>query len=70
MASGEYREATDLDPKEIEKKQLQLEVKQVMGVVRYHLMPWKREKYTKKVIKLRKIEAELMAREEFENEED
>lgn len=59
-----------VDEKELQKKQLELEVKRYMGVFKYHLMPWKREKFVKKVLKLRKIEAELQAREEFENEED
>ena len=59
----------EMDEKEREKRQLELDVKMMMGVAKYHLLFWQREKFRKKVLKLRKIEAELQAREEFENEE-
>ena len=59
-----------VDEKELERQAELLEVKKFMGPVKYYLMPWKREKVLKKIKKLKKIEAELQAREEFEEAED
>lgn len=59
-----------VDEKELERQAEILEVKRFMGIVKYYLMPWKREKVLKKIKKLKKIEAELQAREEFEEAED
>lgn len=60
----------EVDEKELQKQAEILEVKRFMGPVKYYLMPWKREKVLGKIRKLKKIEAELQAREVFEAEED
>lgn len=55
--------------KELAKQELELELKRMMGPIAYYFMPWKKERYLKKIKKLKKIEAELQAREDFENED-
>lgn len=59
----------EMDDVAIAKKEMELEVKRVMGQVKYFLLPWQRESVRQKINKMKKIEEELIKREEFEAED-
>jgi hypothetical protein len=53
-----------------QKEREELKVKSEMGVIKYHIMPWKREPVRKKLRKLAMLEEELRRREEEDAKEE